>query len=688
MKMTSNHVLRKIDWLMLCSFLAGSLVVGLLIIPTKLLLRHELQTIDQRFELQQWLNSLQPSTRPLSSTPIVIFNRLPEDEAPPEAVEAMPWLKSLSTYPVARQTMAEWIHFLRKCGAKQILIDQDFATPDPQDAELAREVVNARKGSDGLKAVPIHFVQNVVRGSYGNINMIQRVTEPASLAEQIQIASCSQFKVDDFAGISVMLPDDDQVIRRCLLNLHSANGDHRSIILLAARLLAPHLSHTDPVLDINFIDEPNSAVFPVRPLTYLVDPDRRRELLTPNPSSQDVKINGAVVLIGDGISDVFNTPLTHRGWMQMSGTEILAQAINSLVSGSHITRTDENFDGWPSLVVCILSSTIAALAWLLWCRMMHRVPKPVPGSDRIFRFSSIIIDASFIAGMVVVSVFAASLIFWRHQLLIPIIAPSLAIVGGALTAIIAERNRERRLAFDSQLELAKHELRREFVRRINHDLNAPVTVLNWALADMEAINESSPEMKENIEVMLRTSDRLCMLLDEMSRTYEDNPNGASESIFDLREAISNSVGMLRPLAKTRDGQIECELPDKPVYVCSPKPDLVRIFDNLIRNAFRHNPKGTMVKVQLYDEGEEAEVSVSDNGVGISAEKARQIFESPTPSGGIYGNGHGMGLGIVKSLVKGLHGEIRLSSEHGKGACFNIRFPTVSSKAAEDGERLI
>jgi len=429
------------------------------------------------------------------------------------------------------------------------------------------------------------------------------------------------------------------------------------------------------------VDGPNSGAFPVRPLTYLVDPARRSELLHGDPKRCDINVNEAVVFIGDGIADLFNTPLTHHGLMQMSGTEVLAQSLNTILSDFEVSRTDEQFNGWRSLLICLTVSAAAAVLWLAWCQLMHPNASGSP-HGLVGSFSArLLLDAIFVAVLIgLVSVLALLTFLWQH-LLVPVIAPSLAIATGALTAIIAERNRQQRIAFESQLALTKHTMRSEFVRRINHDLNAPVTVLNWALADMRSVDSAPKELRENIAVLLHTSDRLCMLIDEMSRSYQDDQTSTPVTVVDLRNAIADSVDLLTPLAKSREGTIECKVPDNPVYICSPRAALVRIFDNLIKNALRHNPKGTTVQVHVKERGGEIDITVSDDGIGIPADKARIIYESSTSASGISGNGQGMGLGIVRDLVNELKGNIRIVPQACGGSRFNIRLPKAPADAS-------
>lgn len=717
---------RRSDILIALWFLLGFSLSCIILTFTALTQRYELQNIDQRSEQRYWfawskegLRRLNPAhlwryheqhdqpcdiahwdytvswllsanVRPPEDR-FVIFNRLPEDDPPAEAIAQMPWLKPLAQQTIPRATVAEWITFLRRCGAKAIVLDYDFSSPSQQDAALAKELVNAKTGRDGIPAIPVYFVRGVTRESASRLNIIERTSEPSSLKAQLQNELGKACDLDDFCGTSVLLPDDDQVIRRCLLRSDDANGEeHKSIVALtAAAIRGRTLELGQDVVDINFIDGARSEFFPVRPLTYLLDPQRRTELLTQDNDRDDVRIKDAIVLLGDGVDDLFNTSMTHGGLMQMSGTEVIAHAINTVVSKSMPGRTDERFDGVRSLLASLVSGFFASLIWLLWRMCARNIPHRVLALRLIG-------DAGLIVFMVAAVQLCANILFAQLLILVPVVTPAISICVGALMSTLAERNMERDASYQTQIAMreTEHKLevqrlaaeaearrfeedrrrRSEFVRRINHDLNAPLTVLNWTVYELNNIEQGSEEMRENVGVLVSTSNRLCMLLDEMSRSYEHDDSLTSQQI-DVKAVLQDSVTMLAPLANATSGRIECHLPECALPVRADTASLSRVIDNLVRNAFRHNPKGTVVQISARVIENGIAMSINDNGSGISETYWNSIFLSENNNHNGRG-GHGMGLKIVKSIVEKIGGKVMLVPKAGEGTHIQLILPIV------------
>ncbi len=96
---------------------------------------------------------------------------------------------------------------------------------------------------------------------------------------------------------------------------------------------------------------------------------------------------------------------------------------------------------------------------------------------------------------------------------------------------------------------------------------------------------------------------------------------------------------------------------------------VRALQNLVANALRFTPEGGMIRVQIKTRGDTVEVSVSDTGPGIDPARQKRIFSPGETQGG-----YGLGLSIVRRLVKQMGGCISTESTPGKGAVFVLRLP--------------
>jgi two-component system sensor histidine kinase/response regulator len=105
----------------------------------------------------------------------------------------------------------------------------------------------------------------------------------------------------------------------------------------------------------------------------------------------------------------------------------------------------------------------------------------------------------------------------------------------------------------------------------------------------------------------------------------------------------------------------------------------QILDNLVSNAIKYSPPGSIVQVSLGREGNSIVMRVRDSGPGFTEEDRAMLYQkfaklSARPTGGEYSNG--LGLSIVKKLVDTMHGSIRCESVPGEGTVFTVTLPSV------------
>ena len=101
--------------------------------------------------------------------------------------------------------------------------------------------------------------------------------------------------------------------------------------------------------------------------------------------------------------------------------------------------------------------------------------------------------------------------------------------------------------------------------------------------------------------------------------------------------------------------------------------------NLIENAINYSPEGTRVAITIRDAGEICEVSISDQGIGISEKDLERIFERfyrVDPARSRLTGGTGLGLSIVKHIITNHGGDVSVWSKEGAGSTFTIRIPHV------------
>ncbi len=704
---------------------------------TRLFEGQELQTINRRFEARQWLAWAPESLRRLNVpmlwqyherhefprvwyhwdwtlswlvennhppvvNKIVIFNRSLQDEPPDEAVEQIPWMRPLQQYPLPRKSVAQMVDVLASAGAAAIVLDNDFPQHAEGDADIAKVIHKWSEGVNGRK-VPVLMVGTVNSGSNSHLVELGVPTRPAGVLAELTKLEPGVDVADKYLGTTCISQDSDQVVRGLFLNRVVAGKDYESIILkLLDRLGKPKPANLPfQVMDIDFGCPPKSDVYPVRPLHYLLDP-QLREMLQKGTSGGDVNVKGAVVFVGDEITDIYSTPFTNDGNNQMSGTEILAHALETVSRQSWPIRLTRSETWAYTLGVSIL----AGFFWMLWkaFQMSAFSREKLHGTSTFFRLLEDLCVCVVILGCVY---FLPCLVFDWTRLLLPMFVPTVALGFGTLAAIVLEREQEREEKFQVELTSTKEKLaltqekfgaelktreaeartremlvdkkrRHEFVRRINHDLNAPVSVLNWTVSELQMMELQDLQAKEKVARLVKSSDKLCELIDQLvqSYDYESVPNeiSSTKTLCDLTQVVHDSVDGQMPLAAIHQDTLEWSKPNTSLYVMGNELELTRVVDNIVRNAIKHNPPGTKISVSVESNGSFNIVSISDNGKGIAEEHLAKIFKPGFRVEPSEKDGQGLGLDIAKTLIETMGGEILVTSALKKGTTFRLKIP--------------
>lgn len=757
-------------------FLCTGSVIAIALMWSGFLNRQELQLINVRFEARPWLlwkpesikrldfdqlNRIRQTTpghswdyalswliennHPDKINNVVLFNRQPEDEPPLEAIKMHSWMEPLKHYPLPRSAVAEMVDFLHKAKARMIILDNDFPQYSEDDARLADSIYRAT--NDKGNETPVLFARTINRRTSDRVLFESEPTMPYGVLQQLQKLEPTVDVKEKYTALPCALEDEDQVVRRLLVRFqtakHSKPTDSLAAKAVALLERAQHKQQPQTVpniIDIDYSAPPNSSIYPVRPLWYLLDPDMQSKLQNPPADWKDTTINGSVVIIGDSIVDVFSTPLTNLGVEQMSGSEILAHSIETLARRSWPTRLDgSRLDGPFSMFYAIMACTLSAVVWIAFKVLQKRTSPDaeIAQTSTAKQLKHMGIDLLVLGAIIAFSVVAACGAFvWGHAL-VPVVVPALSIAAGGLAASLWEREKANEQTLKIKLAAAQANLqhaqqkyetdlkrqeaeakareiladqhrRKEFVRRINHDLNAPVSVMNWTLVEMQEVEIESSEIKEKVELLTKNSDRLCELIDQLVQSYDygesngdsdvkgssngdgtskptgSNGNGAKEvnaEVFDLTQLLRDCVSLQKPLADVCKSRVEFSGSTSTVIVTAEKLAITRIFDNLVRNALKHNQEGTAVTLKLTTTGEQCTVEVIDDGKGISSENLSKIFESGfriDPSS----SGQGLGLNIVKTLVESVGGTISVRSEVGKGTTFEVTLKTDTNNCAE------
>ena len=231
----------------------------------------------------------------------------------------------------------------------------------------------------------------------------------------------------------------------------------------------------------------------------------------------------------------------------------------------------------------------------------------------------------------------------------------------------------------------------EFLATLSHELRTPLNaILGWTQLlkrdqrDPEILSEAISVIERNVRVQTQLIEDLL----DMSRIISGNVRLYVQRI-ELSEIIDVAMEGVRPAAETKGVKLE-KVIDRLVGPVSGDPGrLQQVLWNLLTNAIEFTPKGGQVRVLAEGMQSHVEISVTDNGEGISRDFLPHLFERFSQADGSAKRKHrglGLGLSIVKNLVEMHGGTVRANSRgEGQGATFTIHLPLHGPKSSEGEE---
>lgn len=209
-----------------------------------------------------------------------------------------------------------------------------------------------------------------------------------------------------------------------------------------------------------------------------------------------------------------------------------------------------------------------------------------------------------------------------------------------------------------------------------HDLSHPVQNIGNSCKLIVRVFDD-PEYRQTFT---RTIDRemetLKRVLDDLRNVARPAP--VERFPLDVNRSIADIVESMRGFADESGIAIEAKYSGEPVIIEGDVFALGRVYRNLITNAIQATEAGGRVTVATVRSGDKIDVSVTDTGSGIPAERLGAVFDDFVTT---KKRGLGLGLAISKRIVEQLGGTIRVTSELGKGTTFTMRFPVAQRPVA-------
>lgn len=227
------------------------------------------------------------------------------------------------------------------------------------------------------------------------------------------------------------------------------------------------------------------------------------------------------------------------------------------------------------------------------------------------------------------------------------------------------------------------EIQKRFNSNAAHELRTPIAVLQANIEALEDDDECTlDDYKQFFNIATRTVNRMNLLVENLLQmTQLENINRKDD--IDLKELVSQACSDARLFGFKKGVTIDSSLASRDFVLKGNESLFYTAIYNLVENAIKYNIENGYVKVFLSENEGQAEISVSDTGIGISKSELGFIFQPfyrvDKSRSRSYG-GAGMGLCLVKNIVEKHGGTVFVSSEEGKGSCFTIKIPLFISES--------
>jgi signal transduction histidine kinase len=259
----------------------------------------------------------------------------------------------------------------------------------------------------------------------------------------------------------------------------------------------------------------------------------------------------------------------------------------------------------------------------------------------------------------------------RQQMAIVLLALLMIITGSVVTARMVGR----------EMEVAR--VKADFAANVSHELRSPITQIRLKGESLQfGLPANEEELIEHYDVIVQESERLSRLVDNVL-DFSAIERGAKR--YDLRpadliETVRAAVEAARFTMETRGLDMAFTVPEGlPVVLHDPEA-IGQVIQNLISNAAKYGLKGGWIGVSGGVGQRTVDISVSDKGMGISAEDLPQIFHkfyrSSNPLARMQ-KGTGIGLTIVQYIMNAHGGSVSVKSSEGIGTTFTLHFPIRS-----------
>ena len=241
-----------------------------------------------------------------------------------------------------------------------------------------------------------------------------------------------------------------------------------------------------------------------------------------------------------------------------------------------------------------------------------------------------------------------------------------------------------KIFYDITREKLVDQLKSEFISIAAHQLRTPLSSIKWEIkmvldGDAGAINE---EQRELLNKGYVSNERVIGLVNDLLNVsrIEDGQFGFEFQKINLEIIMDPIIKNIEETALRANIHFNKILPARWPAISADKEKISLAMQNILDNAVKYTPEHGKLELNIALSGKFVNIKVRDSGVGIPAEDQARIFSKFYRGSNVVRmqtEGSGLGLFITKNIINTLHGEIKLTSEEGKGTVVEVILPVIA-----------
>ncbi|MFM7710068.1 MAG: sensor histidine kinase [Ferruginibacter sp.] len=228
------------------------------------------------------------------------------------------------------------------------------------------------------------------------------------------------------------------------------------------------------------------------------------------------------------------------------------------------------------------------------------------------------------------------------------------------------------------------EIKSDFINNMTHEFKTPLATISLAVDSLgnEKVRQSPDKAQFFIQIIKEENQRMNKQVETILQAslLERSELKLNLHLTSAHALIATVINKIQLQVEKKGGQIEVSFQANHDKILADNVHFTNIINNLLDNAIKYSKEeGMQITVSTQNKGKKLEIMIADNGIGMSRDTQKRIFEKfyRAHTGNIHNvKGFGLGLSYVKSIIEAHKGTIRVDSKPGQGSTFILSLPTA------------